>query len=211
MKCQSCLSDPQIRVVADASITINLNATGVSREILQALPTRLLVVEEVVAELKEGEHTGRSDAAALSEWVKSGDIEIVSLGRGGLKHFESLVSGSAADTLDDGEAATIAYALEMNAIPVIDERKANRLCHARFSAFPIACSLDILGHSNVIAKLGHTRLAEAIFNALQNGRMRVPPQHLEWVVATIGEERAATCHSLPRQVRMTKAQRTLQN
>lgn len=38
-------------------------------------------------------------------------------------HFTNLVSSPAVETLDDGEAATIAYALDQSATALIDERK----------------------------------------------------------------------------------------
>lgn len=204
MNCQSCLIDPQIRVVVDASIVINLNASGFAATVLRSLPSKLLVVNEVVSELEEGIKTGRKDLEALKSWAASGDIEIVSLGSVGLGHFESLVSGAAVETLDDGEAATIAYAVEVGAIPTIDERKANRICGNRFPQLTVACSLDIFGHKSVSGILGATQFSDALFNALKNGRMRVPPQHLEWVIEAIGKDRASTCHSLPREARKIK-------
>ncbi len=50
-------------------------------------------------------------------------------------------------------------------------------------------------------RLGLARLADAVFRALQDGKMRVLTEHLAWVVGLIGEERAALCSSLPRRAR----------
>jgi hypothetical protein len=49
--------------------------------------------------------------------------------------------------------------------------------------------------------LGKEGLADAVFSALCNGRMRVFPQHVSWVVSLIGAERARLCTSLPRTAR----------
>jgi len=49
--------------------------------------------------------------------------------------------------------------------------------------------------------LGEKQLADAVFNALYHGRMQVLPHHAEWVVKTIGADRAAQCSSLPRSLR----------
>ncbi len=201
MECQSSLNDPTTLVVADTSVAINLNATGFAASILEALPNRFAVVEEVALELENGRHHGRNDADALNTLVAAGRIDIVQLGNPGLEYFTSLVSGSAAETLDDGEAATIAYALDHGATALIDERKANRICAERYDALVTGCTIDVLSHDGVGAALGHSRLADGVFNALYHGRMRVPPKCLNWVVNLIGHERAVQCASLPRSVR----------
>ena len=203
MERQSCLTDRAVPVVADTSVWINLNATKCVETILEALPNPFLVVSEVVLELKGGEQTGRDDAAAVDAWHASGHVQVVQLGGTGMQHFAGLVSGPVAQTLDDGEAATIAHALELkpHAIPLIDERKANRICAARFAGLITGSTVDLLAQDDVRATLGCVRLADAVFNALHDGRMRVLPHHLKWVVGLIGLERARHCRSLPRSVR----------
>lgn len=59
-------------------------------------------------------------------------------------------------------------------------------------------------HPNVQAELGKDSLVDAIFNPLCNGRMRVLPQHISWVVSLIGADRARLCPSLPRTARFEK-------
>ena len=209
MERQSCLTDPDSLIVADASIVINLNATEYSERILDALPNRLLVVEEVSLELETGRHKGNTDADDLSVLVSAGHVELVKLGEVGTKSFENLIIGSASETLDDGEAATIAYAIERGAIALIDERKANRICAERFPALQIGCTVDILAHPSVQTSLGLEGLGDAVFSALYHGRMRVLPHHVRWVVNTVGADRAAGCKSLPRSIRQKPS--TVQN
>ena len=204
MECQSWLNDPTVLVVADTSVAINLNATGCSETILNALPNRFVVPEQVAFELEDGRRNGYNDVDGFDELVAAGQVEIVRLSNHGLQHFRNLVLGPAAQTLDDGEAATIAYALEHNAAALIDERKANRLCSERFNALQLGCTVDVLMHAIIEATLGRIGLAEAVFNALYNGRMRVPACHVGWVVNLIGSERAEQCASLPRSVRHVK-------
>jgi predicted nucleic acid-binding protein len=115
-------------------------------------------------------------------------------------HFEALVVGAAADTLDDGEAATIAYALEIGATPIIDERKAHRICNERFPSFALASTVDLLAHASIEAELGREALTDAVLQALLNARMRVLPHRIKWVVDLIGHSRACECPSLPRVV-----------
>ena len=201
MEWRSCLTDSTLPVVADTSVIINLNATGYSEAILGALPNRLLVVEDVSCELAVDSRTGRNDAEALSALVAQGRVELVRLGDIGTQHFISLVSGPASQTLDDGEAATIACALEHGATALIDERKAIRICTERFGALATGCTVDIFAQNDVQRVLERDPLANAVFNALYQGRMRVPAHYVGWVVNLIGRERAAQCRSLPASVR----------
>ena len=201
MESLTCLTDPGAPVVIDTSAAINVIATGCAAVILQALPYPILAVDAVPAELEEGRRRGRPDADLLAELIVAGYIRIATLGDGAGHVFEELVIGSAAETLDDGEAATIAYAAAHGAIAVIDERKANRICEVRFPALVRGCTLDLFTHPAVLDALGRERLAGAVLNALRNARMRVLPRHVEWVVGLIGLKDAAECPSLPRAAR----------
>ena len=200
MAYRSCLDEHRAPVVLDTSVVINLNATRCGGAILRSLPNRCVVVEDVSRELQAGLRTGHGDAAALSALIDQRLVEQAQLGNAGLSDFASLVSGRAAETLDDGEAATIACAVEMDAIAVIDDRKAIRTCAQRFPNLTVGCTVDVLAQRDVQAALGRG-LADAVFNALDRGRMHVPDQYGRWVVDLIGKERAAGCRSLPKRFR----------
>ena len=197
---RSCLDDRPAPVVADTSVVINLNATGCFDTILRALPNRCVVVEAVSLELQAGRRTGRRDADTLGALIDHRLVEQVQLGDLSMSHFESLVSGSAAETLDDGEAATIACAIERTAVALTDDRKAIRICAERFPNLAVGCTVDVLAQRHVRAALG-ARLADVVFGALDRGRMRVPDRYGQWVVDLIGKERAAGCRSLPKRFR----------
>ena len=201
MVCPSYLNDPAISVVADSSVVINLNATGVAQAILDALPNPFVVAEEVTIELEGGRRNGRKATDGLNALVAGGQVEVVRLGSDGMRQFAGLVSGSATDTLDDGEAATIAYALEHNVTALIDERKANKICAERFGSLHIRCTVDLLAHGEIETALGRAGLAEGVFNALYYGRMRVPEEQVSWVINLIGQDRTKKCISLPRSIR----------
>lgn len=200
MTCQSSLDERTAPVVADTSVVINLNATGCADAILRALPNRCVVVEQVSRELQVGRRTGGSDADALAVLIQENLIEHAQLEEVGLVHFADLVTGSAAETLDDGEAATIACAIERGAVALVDERKANRICAERFPGLGIGCTVDVLAQRHVQAALGGG-LADAVFNALDRGHMRVPDHHGQRVLDLIGTERAARCRSLSKRFR----------
>lgn len=188
-------------LVADTSAAINLIATGCAPDIIRALPVRIVVADAIPGELELGRARGRGEADRFNELVVAGLVQVVQLGGTGTQYFESLVIGAAADTLDDGEAATIAYALELHGTALIDERKATRLCGTRFPGLGLCCTVGVLLHPEVTRQLGKEMLAGAVFKALHEARMRVLPQYLDDVVRLIGAERAALCPSLPKNTR----------
>ncbi len=200
MVCRSCLDERAAPVVVDTSVVINLNATGCAEAILRSLPNRCVVIEDVLLELQIGRQTGRGDANALAVLVEQHLVERAQLGNIGMSHFRSLVTGSASETLDDGEAATIACAIEQGAVALVDERKAIRICIERFPNLAVGCTVDVLAQCHVQAALGRS-LPDAVFNALNRGRMRVPDPYGQWVVDLIGKERAAMCRSLGKRFR----------
>ena len=207
MVCRSCLDDCPASVVLDTSVVINLNATGCADAVLRALPNRCVVVEQVSLELQVGRRTGHQDADALAALVDQNLVEHAQLRDTGMSHFASLVTGSANGTVDDGEAATIAGALERSAGALIDDHKAIRICAERFPNLTVGCTVDVLAHRHVQAALGR-HLADAVFQALDRGRMRVPNLYGSWVLDLIGKERALRCRSLSRRFRVSSPPRS---
>lgn len=195
------LTDPLIPLIADSSAVINLIATGCAPAIIAAIPNPILAVDVVPGELDTGRRRGRIHADRLQELVAAGHIEIVNLSDTGWQHFETLVVGPAEETLDDGEAATIAYAAERGAVAILDEKKGTRLCTSCFPSVGIITTVDLLLHPQVQLSLGDEPFAEAVFAALRDARMAVFPRHVGKVIRLIGPERAALCPSLPRGLR----------
>lgn len=192
-------------ITTDASTVINLNATGRARDIAQALGSRFVVVDIVQAELDAGRRSGRRDADLLNGLLSDQLFELVKLDASAMEHFESLVVGPAVATLDDGEAATIAYSITAGATAAIDERKANSICSQRYPGLSLYSTVDILARSDVQKSLGRDELSAAVFRALMHGRMRVLPHNVQWVVDLIGPEQAAACISLPKTARRLRA------
>ena len=174
-------------LVADASAVINVSATGRAHDILRALPNKLVVVDIVVGELDNGCRQGRTCRQVLENLIQDGLAQVVKLDAAAEKHFESLVIGAGPETLDDGEAASIAYAYVRSGIAII------------------GCTIDIFCHSAVERGLGRQGINMALFEALQRARMGVAPQYIPWVLDRIGPERAALCPSLPRRINLADA------
>jgi predicted nucleic acid-binding protein len=201
MSSSSFLTDTRVKLVADASVVINLNATARAAEIIKAVPNSFIVTENACAELEMGVRNGHHDHRQLVELIDAGLIQRVRLGAADAAIYESLIDGSALRTLDDGEAATIAYAHQNACIPLIDERKATTLCAASFPGLVVASTAELLMHESIAAALGAQGQADVLVNALTVARMRVPPEHLERIMAIIGPDRVASCTSLPRAAR----------
>ncbi len=193
--------DHHIPLVADASVIINLVASGMPEKIIPALSNPVVVVEEILVELERGRRTGCRDADVLRGLIDGGVVSCVSLGENEWETFEELICGHASTTLDDGEAATLAYCVERSSIPVIDERKANSICRKRYSSLSPKASVDLFRMAGSNEEIGNDALSDAVYQALKIGRMRVMDHHIDWVVDLIGRERAVTCRSLSKKVR----------
>jgi predicted nucleic acid-binding protein len=197
----SFLNKATLPLIFDASVAINLNASGCASTILRAIPNAVLVVDAVLDELRVAPPGRQNDIAKLEQLIADGLIQKMSLDVLTQDHFERLVLGNSADTLDDGEAATIAWAVEKRAIAVIDERKAKRICQVRYPKLPVVSTVEVLQLDAIAKALQREGLANAVYNALMIGRMRVWPDQINWVVGLIGDARAAECLSLPAHIR----------
>jgi predicted nucleic acid-binding protein len=187
--------------VADASVWINLAATGRSRDLLRALGRPVLITDIVLAELERGRAKGRQTASDVAAHIESGLARIVQLPSRADDTFLSLVSGSTAETLDDGEAATLAYAVALGITATTDDGKALALSAKRFPEVMTCTTADLVLDAGVAAALGAESVAGCLFAALQGARMRVPSRLFADVVALIGAERACLCPSLPSAIR----------
>ncbi|WP_146006681.1 hypothetical protein [Bradyrhizobium forestalis] len=201
MSLSSFLINPRVGLVADASVMINLNATARAADIMKAVPNPFSITENAAAELKAGSQKGYRDHEQLLELIDAGLIRRAPLSGPGMAVYESLIDGSARQTLDDGEAATIAYAKEISGIALIDERKARSLCASQYPGFLAACTVEFLMHDAIALAIGVQAQADALLSALNGARMHVPSEHLERLRTMIGPERAALCSSLPKTAR----------
>jgi predicted nucleic acid-binding protein len=203
MSSSSFLINPSAGLIADASVVINLNATARAADIIRAVAYPFFVTENALEELKSGSHKGHRDHSQLLELIDAGLVRRATLGVQGLPVYESMIDGSTLRTLDDGEAATIAFAQEIAGTALIDERKARTLCKTSFPHLDIASTVELLMHDTIASAIGAQGQINALMDALTKARMRVPAEHIEQLTRVIGAERAASCSSLPRHIRET--------
>lgn len=194
----NCLADPDAVFVADTSVLISLNATGRTADVFGSLPCQFVVPDNVSAELENGRRNGYRDADVLEELCQHGHVRCVDLGTTAFKVYESLVDGSTLRTLDDGEAATVGCAVELAGVALIDERKARLLCSEDYPELPVVSTAGLLLCDPVKSILGESGQVEALLDALQKARMRVPNELISAVCNVIGPDAAMRCKSLPR-------------
>ena len=183
-------------LVLDASSGLNLLGTGRAAEVLRALPHEVLVTDKAAAEIGRDPITGTPGAVVLSGLAAERLIRIVPLSDPAYDTYLCLVAALSPDGLDDGEAATLAHAADVGAVPVLDERKAIRIA-AGLPVAPPVCSLDLLSHPVLARVLGAAGLADAVHSALRHAKMRVPEGFRPWVLGMIDAERLRVCSSIP--------------
>ena len=198
MRSVSCISKFETPLVLDASVFVNLSATGYADRILEAIPVEVLIPAPVVTELLNSIKLGYNDAIALRPLLEEGIVSPLDIPRKAQLDYLELVSGSTASSLGDGEAATIASANALNAWAAIDERKARRVCENRYQNLKVSSTVDLLTHHDVTAAFSDRELSVALIAALEIAHMHVPDEHLCWVAQHIGLDRVEALSTLPR-------------
>lgn len=201
MTFSSCLTDQRTALVLDASVIINLLATGYAGPILHALAVPLFVTDTVVYEIEQGAANGRPEPALLAALINDQVVTVKELTGSALENFFGMVSGHTSSSLGDGEAATLALAHHNGLSAAIDEKKASRIAAERFESLMLVTTVDILAYAPVRASLGNEVLANSTLHALQRARMQVREHQFDWVAQLIGAENAGKCPSLKRHVR----------
>ncbi len=181
-------------IVLDASVLINILGSGSPKALLAAL--RREVVVPVLREVNRDPVEQRSSDVAIASLIESGLLRMESLDDLAANVFWSLVGAPSPDDLGDGEAAAIAYAVSTGAVSAIDDRKARRVAAANWPNQTLLHSIELFLASDVVQLFPPSDLADLVYGALSNARMRVPVEHRKAIVALIGADRASLCSSL---------------
>ena len=185
-------------LVLDASATINFLGTAIPEQFLVNVGSPILMANEAFAEIRRHPIGGKDSHAALEALMSLGLLSVVELGKQGRTIFRDLVGGDLTGGLDDGEAASIAAAIEYSAsaVVVIDERKARRIFSQQWPERACVDTISVLAQPHM--RIGQTNevFAAAVFSALVHARMWVPQEGRDWTIKLIGEDRANSCPSL---------------
>jgi len=191
MKFSSLLTDYRLSMVIDTSVVINLHACTYGVQIVSAIPNQLVIPTIAVDELP----VGTAERNFLESLFDAGLVAAVELADDEYQVFQELTSIS--PTVDDGEAATIAVSSGRNILPIIDDRKGRARAITLIPSLEPGWSLDIFNHAEVVSDLGNSIHADAVYLALYKGRMRIPSERTDDVIALVGVERAKDCTCLP--------------
>jgi predicted nucleic acid-binding protein len=195
MSCSSSLIDVADPLALDTSVLINLHACKYGERILTAIPNDIIVPEIVAGELEHETSRRNGEHRFLQGLVTDGIVTLITMTDPEYEIYHELTSTS--PSLDDGEAATIAIAAARHFLPIIDERRGRSRASALVNARTPGWSLSLFRHPAVIAVLGDQLAVEALYLALRDGRMRIPSESGDGVVALIGMERSRECTCLP--------------
>jgi len=188
MNFSSSLTDHQLPMVIDTSVLINLHSCTYGRQILTTIPNKIIVPKLVAGEFERG----IDDKAFLTNLVSERIAEIDDT-----NEDEDIIFGRLIMTLDDGESATIAIAINRGFLPIIDERKGRAQLKLMKPDLEPGWSIDLIRHPVVASQLGPTTVVEALYLALRVSHMRIPEEGAEEVIALIGEKRARECTCIP--------------
>ena len=178
-------------LVVDASVVINLLGSGSPRELIEAIGQRLILPMRTRDEVLY-DPSGRGNAApALQALADAGLIDFVELSEVAREIFWSLIR-----ELGDGEAAAIACAVSAGIALAVDDKKARRIAGDLNPRPQLVYSVELFFIDEVRDALPEHRIAELLYSALREARMRVPSEYRARVVQLIGEARASECTSL---------------
>jgi predicted nucleic acid-binding protein len=195
MSCSSSLIDIADPLVLDTSVLINLHACIYGARILSSVPNDIIIPDIVARELEHETSRRSGEYSFLNSLIATGVVARANLTEAEYELFRTLTSTS--PSLGDGEAATIAIATTRRFMPVIDERRGRTRAGTLMQARAPGWSLDLFRHPVAIAALGDQLATNALYLALRDGRMRIPPESADSVIAIIGMERSRECTCLP--------------
>jgi len=190
MSYSSFLIDIPDALILDTSVLVNLHACSYGGRILTAIPNDIVVSQIVARELEHETSRRNGEYSFLHALVSDGTVTLANLTDAEYEVFHELTS-----TLDDGEAATIAVASSRDLQPIIDEKRGRSRALAKTRA--PGWSLDLFRHPKAISVLGEQVAIEGLYLALRDGRMRIPSESAEGVIALIGMDRSRECTCLP--------------
>lgn len=188
MNSPSKLDSIETPLFLDASAIINIVATGCAKDILTSMRRPVFMDRTVVREFSRDPRDGSCASTVIKALTSAKCLELTTMSSAQFGIFLELTGASPPDDLGDGEAATLASAVK-NGCAVIDEKKAIRISTRDFPALPIYFTVDLLCAACVEDSIGPERVKDALFNAMQLARMRLPLTWRDWIRDYLGRDR----------------------
>lgn len=159
-------------LVLDASVLFNLLGTGRSTELLRALGVPCWVEERTAAEIRRMPGQ-RTESAPLQPLIDDGCLNLLRMSEQAYETYLTLLSGPSTDTLDDGESAAIALAVDGLGSVVLDDKKARRILATRFPDVRSGTSFSLIVEAARRAEWSEQMLRDAVSMARSVSRMAV--------------------------------------
>lgn len=166
-------NEPRLRLrplVLDSSVAINLLATERPWEILAALGYQACVAEQVLGEVARCPITKHKYEHARHPFRLSPNVDIVRLNDVELEDFVEI-----AQSVGDGEAASIALAIARHWPLALDDRRARVIARRREPGLSLKWTTELLRAEAVVATFSSDEVGAFYAAALKHARMYVPP------------------------------------
>jgi predicted nucleic acid-binding protein len=165
-------------IVLDASAIINLLGCGDMQGVLVALGAAAVVEERTLKEVRHHPVTGLELEPVLDALRRAGMLQVARMTDLEYETYLTLIQGSLAQRLDDGESAAIA--LTARGMPVVlDENKARGLVRRKLPAVRYGSTLIVMFAAATRAGWPIERVQQLVIKARRHARMGVPRDERE--------------------------------
>lgn len=201
----SRLNETHTDIVLDASVLINILATGRAATILANLDRKILITSQAYNEVLRDPFTAGEASETIKPMEAANLISRRNLS-GRSKQLYEILSNPAEHNLDSGEAATIGFCDQHKLIAAIDERKGTKVAIQNSNVPLTVRSLDLLAYKNVIESFTIAEYRQALQNAGRLGRMYFPIEWGHWAENILEETVARTLPGLKKFYRIRDMQ-----
>jgi predicted nucleic acid-binding protein len=169
----SILKNEGTPIFLDTSVLINLVVADCIEEMPTALNCPLLISEHVLKEFTHDPRDNSDGRPIVENLIKTGIVKIASFSPIQNDLFFDFVGALPPDGLGDGEAGTLACAID-SGFAAIDEKKARKIATRDFPALKLCFTLDLLCAPRSYKFWGEAVVNNFVRLAKIKGRMRVP-------------------------------------
>jgi predicted nucleic acid-binding protein len=160
------------QILLDACVAINLAATDSLDRIANSLHLTILITQQAAAETGHLRDVIDGELVLtpidLSQFTLGDDLQVLELAPSEFALYLELAA-----IVDDGEAATIAMAIQRRAEIATDDRKARRLCEERHLAEPVR-TLALLHSYADAARLSDDQVRELLTKVRDRASFQPP-------------------------------------
>lgn len=172
----SNLSESSEEIVIDASVLINLMATGNIEAVLKNLKHSVVITDQAYMEVRRDPLTNRAASEVIQPLEKQRLLIRRDVGAGQAQNIFNYLTNELPVVLGEGEAATIGICQSLSLTAVIDELEGRKMAQEYWNISKVNGTLDLLGADNMRSKFSHLEYQKLILNAAQFGQMYIPAE-----------------------------------